>query len=190
MALTRTQIVAMGVGDPGVAHQLCCRSRVVGDPGLLNVFRKIGGGLKKVVGIGAKVAPLALGPIAGPALGMATSILRRPTTTAMVKRPMLPPSSISSAKKVGLGLAGGLLTSLGQFGPGFSPTTIGPGPVMIPGGARAPFFRRRRRMNVANQRALRRATSRVAGFHRLAVSAERALSHLVRKRGRARKRRK
>ena len=192
MALSRTRLLMMGVGDAATCHQLTCRSRViraaVGDPGFLSALKSIGGAaLSFVPGGGAVSASLR-------AAGSALSRPKAPSTAPFVPyRPpmvmapqptlinralnLLPNITPAQARAGGLGIAGAALGALG-IGAAVAPRVTKDGRIT---------HRRRHRMRVTNIKALGRSTRRLAGFHKLAQHVEAQLSHLVRRRARGRR---
>ena len=196
MALSRTRLLMMGIGDPALAHHLCCRTRVlssrmsVGDPGFLSALKSIGGAALSFVPGGGVVKH---------GLSIAGSILSRPKTPVLARggAPMvmapqpsvvnrilnraLPNITPTQARAGGFGVAGAALGALGIgqiFGGGAVPPAVA---------AAAGMRRRRRRMRVTNIKALGRSTRRLAGFHKLSQHVEQQLSHLVRRRTRTRR---
>jgi hypothetical protein len=187
MAISRTRLLMMGIGDPAVCHALTRRTIVVGDPGIGGFFKRIAGAAGN---IGASFVP-------GGAIGrdlirrsLGAGAPARPPALFQAPRPsllqrglnLLPNITPQQARSGGIALAG---TAIGALGGGvlgrFLGGAAGPAPTggrMIAGG------RRRRHMRATNVKALRRATRRLSSFHRLAVSTESALSHLVRRRSR------
>lgn len=192
MALSRTRLLMMGVGDPASCAFLSNRTRVlssrrsVGDPGFLSALKSIGGAaLSFVPGGGA----------ARLAISKAGSMLSRPPILSATGRPMamapqtslvnralnlLPNITPAQARAGGLGIAGAALSAAGLG------AVLGRPSAAAPAAGAATFFggRRRRRMRATNIRALGRATRRLASFHKLAVHTEQQLSHLVRRRTR------
>lgn len=127
-----------------------------GDPGFFgDIGRFLGGAAKAAVGVGAAVLP---GP-AGMALRFVKQKISRPTT-----RQVTPPPPISIQPP--------------QMMPFVQPpSTIQPG-VGVGPGVMMPT-RKRRRMNVANPKALRRAIRREQGFVKLARKALKGTGYRV-----------
>lgn len=120
-----------------------------GDPGLFGAIKSIG---KGILGGISKIAPIAMPGIGGVVGGIAGSILGGTKSTALV------PASSGSLPVLR------------------TPGLRGFGQRLIPGGAtgyEVMVGGRRRRMNVANPKALRRALRRVSGFGKLAKRARR-----------------
>lgn len=175
----------MGVGDPGICRRFTTGRIVIGDPGLLSAIRKIGGQAASFVpggGLARTGAQATARFVRGaPArqIGM-TSIAPQPGLVSRALN-LLPNITPAQARRGGLAVTAAALGGLGLTGIGQVIAGRAAAP-MVAGGMMFP--RRRRRINVANAKALRRATSRVAGFHKLAVRIESSLSHLVRRRTR------
>lgn len=132
-----------------------------GDPGLFgSIGRAIGGVVKTVAGVAARALPIAVPGIGGIVGGVAGSLLGGSRSTALVPASAgsLPPLQVPVTRTPG---ARGLIQRV------------------LPGGATGyevdlqGMLRKRRRMNVANPKALRRALRRVSGFGKLARRARR-----------------
>lgn len=121
-----------------------------GDPGL---FGSIG---KAIGGVLRTVAPIALPGIGGVVGGIAGTVLGGTKSTSLV------PASSGSVNTLPVIRTPGLR----GFGQRLIPGGATGYEVMLPGG-------KRRRMNVANPKALRRALRRVSGFGKLARRARR-----------------
>ena len=192
MAISRTRLLMMGVGDAATVHHYCCRSRVVGDPFLGLALPAIVGGIKKIGGLFKK----------GPTSSAAKYTQLSPMQKLAQVLP-LPAVSPQTAQNLGIGIAGiaGAAAAAIAGAPGI---VGGAGSVLSKmrtmggaGGVRAvarpiglPGMRHRRHMRSTNIKALGRATRRLASFHRLAMATERHLSHLVRRRAAPQRRRK
>lgn len=194
MAIPRTRLLMAGIGDPALCHALTRRTIVVGDPGLFSVLGRFAKGFVK----GAAGLPI------GRAAPTPTPMFSPPAPTITQRAlNLLPNITPQQARTGGLfvaGTAGGLAAG-GALGRAGSILTAGKnvlGGLLGGGGTAAGAVARggmrggrRRHMRATNVKALRRATRRLAGFHRLAVATERSLGHLVRhRRSHARPRRK
>src|SRR5713101_1951405 len=195
MAISRTRLLMMGVGDAALGHHLTCRTRVlssrmsVGDPGFLSALKSIGGAaLSFVPGGGAIQRGLSVtgsllskrrtAPMMSRLPGVPTAMAPQPTVFNRILN-RLPNITPTQARSAGLGVAA---SALGALGIGHVLGAAAPTAVH---GMRMPG-RRHRRMRVTNIKALGRSTRRLAGFHKLSQHVEQQLSHLVRRRTRTR----
>lgn len=144
----------------GYLHNRGDYGRYRGDPGILDVFRKIGGTALGVVG---QMVP---GP-AGAVMRQASAIVKpRATTTAAAPRagvmPAVPRTTLAA------------------------PSGGGGGTVRV--NAAGEVVQRRRRMNVGNAKALRRAIRRQQGFVKLAKKALKGTGYKITRAGSSRPR--
>ena len=142
-----------------------------GDPGLLGSIGKFLGGAAKGL-VGAATGLLTGGP-GGAIAGAARALLPKVTPTAatpgvgIMALPQLPPIGVGQVGPLG-GQQG--LINVQTFTQGGRPI------VKTLDTATGKFVGKRRRMNVTNSRALRRALRRVAGFGKLAARARRDIA--------------
>lgn len=138
----------------GYLHNRGDYGRYRGDPGILDVFRKIAG--------------TAIGIVGGMAPGPAGSVLRQVSTVVKPSRAIARPAPIVA------------MPAMPRFGPTVSaPVTVN---------AAGEVVRKRRRMNVTNSKALRRAIRRTDGFVKLAKRALKGTGYTVSRRGSGRTR--
>lgn len=130
-----------------------------GDPGFL-------GGLVK--GIGRGLVGFATGGVAGAALGVLGGLKNKTTAAQGTALAPIPPMQYPTSR-----------TRITAFPPGYTHEEYAPEykmPTERQAYAQLRLPGRRRRMNVANAKALRRALRRVAGFGKLAKRAKRDIA--------------